>query len=316
MEFKIAPEGIRLRDIDIWGDLYDAMERGSTVEAVITGVLRPKVNLDEQSDENGIVGWELAFENKPGIIGVCSTENSGLPEDAPINVFAGQKIACKIKRIEKKKTTVICSRKEVVEESLNRLIHRIEPGEEINAVVRAISNHLFADIGGGVILRIRQEKARQSAGVPLSVQYEEGAFIRVSVTTLNKDKKYIEVEPVDPWKEQSYKRGDVLAGQVVDIRDNLAFISVKPGIIGRVYYKKTDKYDVGDYIKLQVTDYQPEEHRLHLIGYDVNRVNERRRNKAKNRARKIQQGKSSRDEIKTLGGFNPGSNSEGVSEDA
>ena len=303
MEFKIAPEGINLRDIDIWGDLYDAMERGSNVEAVIKGTLTQKGDLDsdKQSGENGIIGWELAFENKPGIIGVCSTENSGLPKGASINVFVGQKIACKIKRIEKKKTTVICSRKEAVEESLNKIIHRLEPGEEVNAVVRAISNHLYVDVGGGVILRIRQEKARQSAGVPLNVQYEEGTIIRVVVSLLDKDSKRIEVEPVDPWKEQSCFRGEVIAGQVVEIRDNLAFVKVKPGIIGRVYYKKTDKYGVGDFIKLQVDNYQPDTRRLKLKIYDSGRVNDRRRTKAKNRARRIEQPGN---EIKTLGGFN------------
>lgn len=294
MEFKIAPEGINLRDVDIWGDLYEAMERGIAVQAVITGVRRP-------NGENGeIECWELAFDKKPGITGFCAISESGLPESTPINDFVGQRIVTKVVRIEKKNAAVVCSRKEVVEGTTTRLISQLELGEEINAMVRVVNRHLYVDIGGGVIVRIGQEKARLSDGVPLDVQYEIGAIIRVFVATLDKDKKIIGVEPVDPWKENGYKRGEVHAGQVVKIRDNLAFVKVKPGIIGRVYYKKTDKYSVGDYIKLQVDDYQSDAHRLKLKIYDRDRVNDRRRTKAKNRARRMEQ---SGNEIKTLGGF-------------
>ncbi|MTI82387.1 MAG: RNA-binding protein [Firmicutes bacterium] len=297
MEFKIAPEGVKLRDIDIWGDLYDAMERGNAVESVITGVRRPN------GDNGETECWELAFENKPGITGFCSTPESGLPDGTPINDFVGQKIVGKIRRIEKKKSSVVLSRKDVVEGSINKLIGQLKIGEELNAMVRVVNKHLYVDIGGGVILRITQEKARKSNGVPLDVQYEVDSVIKVKVIALDRDKKSIEVEPVDPWKEHDYKRGEVLAGQVTNIRDNLAFVTVKPGIIGRVYYKKTDRYDLGDYIKLQVTDFNAEKRLLHMIVYDAGRINDRRRNIARKRAKKIKQKEGPANEIKTLGGF-------------
>lgn len=293
MEFKIAPEGAKLRDIDVWGDLYEAMERGISVEAVITGLRR------SNGENDKIECWELAFDKKPGITGFCSISESGLPEGAPINDFVGQRIAGKIMRIEKKNAAVVCSRKEVVDGTATRLINQLDLGDEINAMVRVVNRHLYVDIGGGVIVRIEQEKARQSDGVPLDVQYEVGAIIRVSIAALDKDKKYIEVEPVDPWKEYDYKRGEVLAGQVTRIKDNLAFVTVKPGIIGRVYYRKNDRYDVGDYIKLQVTDFSAEKHRLHLIVYDVGRVIDKRRNRAKKMKKKQESG----NKIRTLGGF-------------
>ncbi len=297
MEFKIAPEGTKLRDIDVWGDLYEAMERGTAVEAVIKYVRQPN------GDKNGDVEcWELAFDNKPGIIGLCSAVESGLPEGTPLNDFVTQRIACKIRRIEKRNSAVICSRKEVVEGTTTRLINQLEMGEEINALVRVVNRHLYVDIGGGVIVRIRQDKARLSDGVPLDVQYEESAIIKVSVAALDKDKKHIEVEPVDPWKEHDYKRGEVLAGQVTQIRDNLAFVTIKPGIIGRVYYKKTDRYSVGDYIRLQVMDFDGDKRRLHLILYDSGRINDRRRERAKKRTKRLSQSNGG-NEIKALGGF-------------
>ncbi|MCL5290685.1 MAG: RNA-binding protein [Firmicutes bacterium] len=308
MEFKIAPEGLKLRDIDVWEDLYEAMERGTSVEAVITRVRRPggeengEDNNMGQDKNKGEECWELVFDNKPEIIGLCSIKECGLPDGTPINDFVGQRISCKVRRIEKKNSAVVCSRKEAVESSFNRLVGQLAQGEEINAVVRVVNRHVYVDIGGGAIVRINQDKARLSDGVPLDVQYEVGAIIKVIVTALDKETKHIEVEPSDPWREKHYKRGEVVAGQVIQIRDNLAFVKVRQGLIGRVYYRRSDKYNVGDYIQVQVMDYNQDKHRLHLICYDAKRVNDRRRERAKNRRRQIGLNPQG-DEIKTLGGF-------------
>jgi len=297
MEFKIAPEGMRLRDIDVWGDLYEAMERGTTVEAVIKRVRQPKEDNGEEKS------WELEFDDKPGLVGFCSAAEAGLPSGAAMDDFVNQKIACKISRIEKRNFAVVCSRKEVVAGNTTRLINQLEQGDEISAIVRAVNRRLYVDIGGGVIVRIEQEKARLSDGVPLDVQYKVGAVIRVSVAALDKDKKYIEVEPVDPWKECDYVRGEVLAGQVARIKDNLSFVTVKPGIIGRVYYKKNDRYDVGDYIKLKVEDFNAAKRRLHLRIYDAGRDNDRRRERAKNRLKRQKKTDNAGNDIRTLGGI-------------
>ncbi|SFH33543.1 small subunit ribosomal protein S1 [Desulfotomaculum arcticum] len=295
MEFKIAPEGIKLRDMDVWEDFYDSKERGIPMEAIISGIKR--VPNEEDC-------WELIFENKPGIIGYCSASESGLPKRTPINEFAGQKIICIVSRIDKKNSAVICSRKDIVESNLKKLIKQLTQGEIINALVRAVNRNAYVDIGGGVIIRIPQEKARLSDGVPLEVQYSARDIIKVEVAYLNKENQTIEVEPVDPWGQQLYNRGDVLSGQVVQIRDNLAFIKVKTGIIGRVYYKKTDNYKEGDYVKLQVSDYNQETRRLKLKYYDARQIFDRRRERARKRAKRIkQQSSGTGNDIKTLGGF-------------
>lgn len=293
MEFKIAPEGMKLRDIDIWEDFYESMQRGIPMEAVITGIRRVP-------DEGEC--WELEFKDKPGIIGFCSPTENGLPPKAPINDFAGQTIICKINDIDKKNSAVICSRKDIVQTNLKKLLNQLTQGEVINALVRAINRHIYVDIGGGVIIRIKQEKARLSDGVPLEVQYNQGDIIKVIVNQLDKEQGTIEVEPVSPWEKQTYNRGEVLSCKVVQIRDNLAFVKTTIGIIGRVYYKKTDNYKEGDYIKLQVSDFNKNTRRLHLICYDPKRIFERRRERAKKRARKDNKLTTGND-IKTMGGF-------------
>lgn len=289
--FKLAPEGSSLRDVNIWEELYEAKERGKIVEARIARVRR----IDGQGET-----WELTFDDKPGITGLCPTSETGLPEKAPLNNFVGQKITCKIMGIDREQSIVGCSRKEAVEISLSKIINQLEVDEKINARVRAVTGSVFVDIGGGVIINIPRDKARLSFGVPLDVQYEDGAILKVKVTGLNTDERLIEVEPVDPWEENEYGRGEVVSGQVVLIRDNIAFIRVKPGIIGLAYYKKGDTYKVGDYVEFQVADYDRKKRRLHMIRWDSRRVSEKRRQRARDKSKAKSPGSN---DIKTLGGF-------------
>jgi small subunit ribosomal protein S1 len=302
MEFILAPEGKKLRDIDVWSDLYEALERGTSVEAKVTRVRRP--NGEEKNSEEEC--WELAFENKPGIIGLCPVKECGLSEGISINDFVGEQISCKIRRIDKKNSAVVCSRKEVVESTINRVISQLEVGKKILAEVKVVNrSRIYVDIGAGTIVRISQEKARLSDGVPIDVQYKVGSYIGVIVIAFEKDQKHIELEPIGPWEKCSnYHRGEKVSVNVVQIRDNLAFVKTHDGLIGRVYYQKNDKYNVGDEITVQVTDFNRDRRRLHLSIYDQNRVNDRRRQKARNRARRgISSVNPEGNGIKTLGGF-------------
>ncbi|MCL6639561.1 MAG: RNA-binding protein [Firmicutes bacterium] len=294
MNFKIAPEGIKLREIDQWGDLYEAMERGTPVEATLKRVRRTGAN-----GETGSEILELEFEGRPDITGYLNVRECGLPEKAPLNEFVGQKMYCKVKKIDKKNNAVVCSRKELVEETLKRIIGQTEQGEIIGSVVRAVNRSLYVDIGGGVILKIGPEKARLSDGVPLDLQYEKLSRIAVKVTALDKEERIIRVEPVNPWENQDFKRGETIWVRVLLVRDNIAFVQVKPGIIGRLYYNVNDRYGPGDNIEVQVTDCDPARRRLHLKMWDGRRVGDRRRERARRNAAST----DGAEKIRTLGGF-------------
>lgn len=278
--FKIAPEGFSLRDLDPWSELYEAKERGSLVEALIVRTRR---------ENNQEEAWELEFPGKPGITGYVPASENGLPEGSPINEFVGQKILVKVKSIDRENDMVECSRKESVDISLFRLLNQLEEGEVINSVVRVVARRsVYLDIGGGVILRINRERARLSHGVPLDVQYEVGAVIKAKVIRLDKENKNIELEPVNPWEVWDYNRGEVVLGKVVAIRDNHAYISVKPGIVGRVMYKKADNYGVGDFVEFQVVSYNRAKRHLHLVKWDARRTAERRRERGRIRAQRAE----------------------------
>lgn len=293
MEFKIAPEGKKLRDIDLWEDLYESYETGKLIEARVIHTIR-----EDGKDE----GWELAFDDKPGITGICAFNESGLPERSLIDYFVGQIITCKVTRVERKNLAVICSRKEIIETTYKKLLNQLTPGEVIGAIVVAVSRNAYVDIGGGVVVKIPQEKAMLSNGVSLEDQYEEGSRIGVTVTQVNKSEKIIKVEPLNPWDKQIYNRGESVSGRVVAIRDNQAFIEVKPAMIGLANYKSTDTYKEGEFVRFQILSFDQENRRLHLTFYNSRRIIDRRRERAKKRARRLNES-SGGSEIRTLGGF-------------
>lgn len=270
--FKIAPEGFS-SIADPWAELYEARERGTLIEALVTRVRR----IDGQGET-----WELEFPGKPGITGLVPVSESGLPERSPLNQFVGQKILVKVMSIDKNNDLVACSRKEAVAIALARLVNQLEEGEVTNAVVRAVGQRgVYLDVGGGVVVRVNQEKARLSPAVPLDVQYEKGSIVKIRVIALDRNERSIEVEPVDPWGTWEFARGEVALGRVVAVRDGHAFVSVKPGVIGLA--PVTGGYTVGDRVEFQVTSFDRAKRRLHLRKWDARRAAERRRERGRRR---------------------------------
>ena len=99
--------------------------------------------------------WEIEFDDAPGITGLVPAEQTGLPEGTPVNAFVGSVISVKVMEINRKEGIVACSRKEVVNISLSKLLAAINVGQEISSIVKFVSDrNVYLDIGGGVIIRL------------------------------------------------------------------------------------------------------------------------------------------------------------------
>ncbi|ABO49512.1 RNA binding S1 domain protein [Desulforamulus reducens MI-1] len=276
--FILAPEGLQLRDVDVWGPIYDAKTYGTIMDARIVRVRR----IGNQGET-----WEIEFDDAPGITGLVPAEQTGLPEGTPVNAFVGSVISVKVMEINRKEGIVACSRKEVVNISLSKLLAAINVGQEISSIVKFVSDrNVYLDIGGGVIIRLPAEKARLSDGVPLDVQYRRGGKVNIIVTNLSKEDRGIEVEPIDPWERWTFSRGEVLSGTVVAVRDTAVFVSVKPGVIGMAPYKAADEFVHGDRLEFQVNKFDATKRKLHLIEWDPKKVGQRKREKYRAQARR------------------------------
>ncbi|MCL6558059.1 MAG: RNA-binding protein [Firmicutes bacterium] len=275
MGFKLAPEGLKMRDIDPWQELYEARDTGAPVQARIT---RTRY-INGQGDT-----WEVEFASihAEGITGLIPSSQTGLPEGSPMENFVGQTISCKIMKIDRENNMIACSRKEAVDEAAARLFRELRQGEKISALVRAVTaRSVYVDAGAGLIVRISGEKARLSAGVPLEVQYPKNSIIPVKVLEVDRENKRLSLEPVDPWEDWEFKRGEIISGRIAAVRDNVAYVVVKKGVVGRTYYNRRDSYKEGDSVEFQVKDFDREKRHLHLESYNPKKIARRRLQRAK-----------------------------------
>jgi small subunit ribosomal protein S1 len=266
------PEGLSARETDPWEELYDARDRGTLVRGT---VVRTR-HIDGQGPT-----WEVSLGEKQdafGIRGLIPDSESGLPEGMAMSQLRNQVVQAKVKGIDRKNGIVALSRREAVEDSLTCLLAELEAGESLMAAVRAVSpGGIVVDVGGGILVRMSAARARLSRAVPVEAQYRVGQLIEVEIAGVDKETRRVSVAARDPWKAGDYIRGEMVAGKIVQISDNIAFVQVRPGLVGIAPYPKTESAKLGEYRDYQVTRYDPEKRLLHLVRWDDARIRERRR---------------------------------------
>ena len=276
--FIIAPEGMDLRDVDVWSKIYEAKTYGTVIPARI-------IRRREIEGQGG--AWEIMFPEVPGIIGLVPESQTGLPQGTPMSAFVGSPINVKVSGINRQERIVACSRKEAVEVFFSKFAKNVEVGDEIPAVVKFVrGGNLYLDIGGGIILRIPAEKARLSPGTPVDAQYMRNDYIDLIVTGLDRIEKTVTVDLADPWEKWNLGRGEILTGTVVIIRDKLAFIRVKPGVVGLAPYSNWDDYGIDAQLLFQVSVFDPESRKLRLVVWDPDKAKLRRKAMVKAKSRK------------------------------
>lgn len=268
----LAPEKTSTREMDYWDKLYDAKDRNSELYAFVVAVVQPETLQN--------LAWELEFEGITNVRGLVPSSETGLPTEKMMNYFVGKEVKVKIKGIDKNNGLIACTRREVVDESRARIIKMIEEGQEIESMVRFVSDiWVGLDLGGGVIVDLDRKKAGVSRSVPLNVLYQEGQIVKVIVEKVDKSTNEINVIPVDPWQDVRYNRGDVVSGPVVRLGEKNIFITVRPGVIGIAPYPVSGKPSLGDRLVFKVNDFNPETRSLSLGLFDPELIRGRKKNR-------------------------------------
>ncbi|WP_333870958.1 hypothetical protein [Desulforamulus putei] len=260
---RLAPEGTNYRDINPWDALYEARDK----EQILN------VNIVDVKPINGQgYTWVVSLgehEDLFGIVGLIPESESGLPDGTSMNWFKHQVVTAKIKGIDRKNSIVALTRREVIEENMSRLLDQLEESEQLLALIRASSTRgIIVDIGGGVLIKIPRREMKMSKSVPVEIQYPLEQFIKVQVTEIDKKGRKIGVKMIDPWQPDEYTRGDLVTGKIVQIKDNIAFVQTKPGLVGIAPYPKSEHAKVGDSVNYQVQKYDAENKILHLKRWD------------------------------------------------
>jgi small subunit ribosomal protein S1 len=262
--FIPKPEGFELV-ADRWEYLWQAKERGIPIEAIVEKVTWPE-NLDTAV-------WELDLG---GVKGVVPASETGLADASLMTRFVGQKILVKIRGLDRENRVAACSRREAIADAQERLFKALKPDMVIDAVVKAVlppdpvsgkPASLVVDAGGGVLVEVPRKLATRSRAHRLNELFRPGQAVKAKVLHVDPQTGTVRVSLVDleadPWEGAAYKRGDVVAGRVVGVKD-VVFVEVSPGLVGIAPLPLRGRLRRGDRVAAVVTAFDREKKKLHL----------------------------------------------------
>ncbi len=223
----------RASKIKIWEVLEKAVQDGSLVEGTVTEKTKGGLTVD--------IGGVKAF--LPG-----SQIDIKITRD--LDGLIGEKMKCKVLKINNKRSNVIVSRRAVLEEERVRkkgeTISTLKEGALLEGTVKNITDYgVFVDLGGidGLLHisdiswgRINHPSEFFAIGDKIEVivlKYDE-ANERITLG-------YKQKNP-DPWADvlEKYPVGQKVKGKIVSITDYGAFIGLEEGLEGLVHISEID----------------------------------------------------------------------------
>ncbi len=209
---------------------WEMLQPGDTVEAKVTGTNKG--------------GLELEIANHRAFMPASQV---ALDHIADLSVFVGQKLACRVQRIDRRGTgNIVLSRRDMLAEERARegekLKGTLKEGDTVTGTVRKIMPFgAFVDLGGvdGLIHISDLSHDRVNQGEKNVGRFVEvGKPVTVQILKLDWDKNRISLGlkqlQADPFGEiaQEITEGADVSGRVVRIVDFGAFIEIRPGVEG------------------------------------------------------------------------------------
>ena len=259
---QVKPEGF-IEEADRWEYLWFIHRQGRTVDGRVEKVTFP--------DNLKTAVWELDLD---GVKGVVPFSETGLADQGLMLRFVGQVVRVKIAGLDRESRVAACSRREALAEASARLFAVLQPGQVIDVMVKAVlppedgrGPRIVVDVGGGVLVEVPRRLATTRQAERLEQVFRPGRQTKAEVTRVDKESGIIRVSlaavEADPWQEP-YRRGDVVAGLVVNQLEGVLFVEVKPGLVGIASAPLQGKIQKGERVACVVTVYNPKEKTLHL----------------------------------------------------
>ncbi len=247
---------------------WDSLDVGQSIEATCTGTNKGGLELD--------VAKHKAFM-PAGQVDIRHIDD--------LSVFVGQKMACEIIELDRRRGRIILSRRKAMEaeraEQSRTLLEELKQGDQRSAEIRSLQHYgAFADIGGidGLIHisdichdRIKHPSERIRVGEQVQVQ--------VLKIDLSSDPPRIGLGMkqcmADPYHAHAAKinEGDTVSGRVTKLMPFGAFVELAPGVEGLVHISQLAEgrvHNVGSIVKVnevitvKVLDVDPKTRRISL----------------------------------------------------
>ena len=245
---------IKADRMTVWKDMEAIKERGDTVQAKITQVIK---------------GGLLASVN--GLRGFIPASQIDLHFVKELSVYVDQVVEALPIEIDKHKQRLVLSRRQILEKERDakqqEVFEKLEKGNVIKGVVKRLVDYgAFIDVGGVDGLAHISDLSWERVNHPSEV-LKVGDEVDVFVKNIDPESKRISLSIKDtlpdPWKEKSekYVEGQILEGKIVKIAKFGAFMEIEPGFDGlipmgelsdRRIENAEEVVHVGDVVKVKV----------------------------------------------------------------
>ena len=250
---------------------WDEIKAGQVVEATVTGM--NKGGLECRVGQTAIRAFMPS-----GQVDVTFHKD--------ISVFIGQKVSCRVTKVDKADRNLVLSRRAVVEgerrEARQQTLATIEEGQILKGTVKTVKDFgAFVDLGGvDGLLHVSQLTHRRMADANEFVK--AGEEVEVVVDKFEKGGKgggkislSLSHRPPDPWEsaESKYPVGASLTGRVTRVENFGCFVEVEDGVEGllpasemswRRIRHPSEVANVGDQLRVMVIQVEPKARKLTL----------------------------------------------------
>ncbi len=237
-----------------WKEMEEIKERGETVEAKITQVVK---------------GGLVASVN--GLRGFIPASQMELHFVKDLGVYVDQTVTALPIEIDIHKQRLVLSRRQILEkereEKQQEIFSTLEQGQTVKGVVKRLVDYgAFIDIGGvdglAHISDLSWDRVKQPSDV-----LQVGQEVEVFVKNVDPDNKRISLSikdtQRDPWLDRAdkYHEGDYIEGKIIKLTDFGAFMEIEPGFdglipMGELCDRRIERADeavhTGDEVKVKV----------------------------------------------------------------
>ncbi len=220
----------------------------------------------------------IALEHdKVGIIPRTEVENINIDENGipKINLCTGKVnkfVQFKVKGI-RDDDSILLSRKDVQEETINWIKNDLEIGQQLNGIVKSIKPYgAFVEIAGGVVGLVHIEDVSVARIKTPAERFSIGQDIQVIVKTVNKEKGRVILshkETLGTWEQniEKYKRGTKTTGIIREFEKNKngIFVELEPNLVGMAEYDENLNYGETVEVYIKKIDIEKKKVKLAII---------------------------------------------------
>lgn len=238
-----------------------------------------KVKVVEKNDKGLICKFK---GNVRGFIPLSHIE-SRFVGDESLDKYIGQEFDTEIIDLVPKKKRLILSRKNLLlkelEEIKSQLIDKLVEGAVFNGEIKDIKDYgVFVDVGGITgLVHVSELSWNRRDNIEKMFKIGDTVDVKVLSYDPEKDRLSLSIKSLvpNPWEvfSNKYQAGDIVEGEVKNIKDYGVFVSIEDGIDGFIHISNISKnyiknpvdvITIGDKLEAKILNIDPEAKKIEL----------------------------------------------------